>query len=310
MDEKDVRIFCDIAFRDLSYNASTQRHVSPSEIGRKLGLDEKTVRSRIKKMEDEGFIKFYQAIPSPSLLGLSHLSLHRFEAMNIVTKQKIIQGVQQTPNILEVLDYIGPTVSIDIAGTSPEQVQKTADGIAARFELTKSNLGMREARDPGVKTERLDWQLIQKLRFDARMSTSELAESLRITPRMAEYRTDKLLDAGALLIRAVINTQRQEGLVFFELELSIDPPARGRVVDGLQRKYGEKLWSVKSPSPNLLLANMFGFTLGEPEEAALDAHGYSGVKYCHLLILKEALEPLRPNWVDAIIEERVDAKLL
>ncbi len=122
---------------------------------------------------------------------------------------------------------------------------------------------------------------------------------------MAEYRTNKLLDTGALLIRAVINTQKQEGLVFYELELSVDAAKKGNVVDHLHQKYGEKLWSVNSPSPGVLLANMFGFTLGEPEEAALDAFEYDGVRYCHLLILKEAIEPVRPNWVDALIDERV-----
>ncbi len=57
MDAKDVRIFCEIAFKDLSYRADTQRHVSPTEIGRKLSLDERTVRTRITKMEEDGFIR-------------------------------------------------------------------------------------------------------------------------------------------------------------------------------------------------------------------------------------------------------------
>ena len=281
--------------------------MSPTEIGRKLSLDEKTIRARIKKMEDDGFIKYYQAMPSLALFGLGFLSFHRFEAMNIVTKKKIIDSVQKTPNIVEAVDYIGPTVSVDIAGSTPEQAEDAANGIARRFELTKSNLGVRTAREPGVKVDRLDWQLIQKLRFDARTTATELAKSLGITPRMAEYRIEKLLDSGALLIRAVINTQKQEGLVFYEMEFSVDAAARSNVIDTLRRKYGEKLWSVNSPSPGVILANMFAFTLGEPEEAALGSLEQKGVNYCKLLILKEVIEPASPNWVDALIETRSQA---
>ena len=307
MDAKDVRIFCEIAFRDLSYNASTQRHVSPTEIGRKLALDEKTVRARIKKMEDDGFIKYYQAMPSFALFGLRVLGLYRFKALNIATKLKIIQTVQDTSRIVEAVDYIGPTVSIDIAGETNEQVQAAAEKLAQRFELTAQNLGMRTVLDPNVRMDNLDWELVQELRYDARMLTTDIAKSLSVTPRMVEYRTDKLLDSGALLIRAVINTQKQAGLIFYELELSIDEAKRRGVIEKLRQQHGEKLWSVNSPSPVTVLANIFGFNLGEPEEAALSATSIEGVRYCNLFILKEVIEPGKSNWVDGLIREKVVA---
>ncbi len=307
MDVKDVRIFCEIAFRDLSYNATTQRHVSPTEIGRKLGLDEKTVRGRITNMEEDGFIKYYQALPSLSLFGLGFITLYRFEAINIATKRKLMWGVHEIPKIVEAVDYIGPTVSIDIAGQAPEEIQTAADNIAGRFELNEFNLGTRTVRDPGFRMDRLDWQLIQKLRYDARMTTADMAKSLTVTPRMAEYRLDKMLDSGALLIRAVIDTQKQAGLIFYEMELSVDEEKRGGVIGRLKQLYGEKLYSVSSPSSGLVLASMFGFNLGEPEDSASASSEIEGVKYCHLLILKEFVEPRKSNWVDRSIAEKLDA---
>jgi len=306
LDAKDVRIFCEIAFRDLSYNATTQRHVSPSTIGRKLGLDEKTVRARIKKMEDDGFIKYYQAMPSLALLGLGFVSLFRFEAMNIATKQKVLQNVLQIPNIVEAVDYLGPTISVDIAGETQDGVQHTADGIAATSELRELSLGTRTVRDPGVRMDKLDWQLIQELRYDARMTTADIAKSLLVTPRMAEYRIDKLLDSGALLIRAVINPQKQSGLIFYEIELSVDEGMKGKVIEGLRTQYGEKLCSVNSPSPGMVLANLFDFSLSGPEDSSLAAQRLGGVNYCHLLILKEVVEPPRSNWLDRLIGQKLE----
>jgi len=307
VDAKDVRIFCEIAFRDLSYNASTQRHVSPTEIGRKLGLDEKTVRARITKMEEDGFIKYYQALPSLALFGLKVITLYRFEALNLATKQKLIEAIQKVPNVVEAFDYIGQAVSIDIAGATADDVGQSAGKIAERFELFQRNLGTRAIRDPHDTLDRLDWQLIQKLRYDARMTTAYLSNSLSITPRMAEYRVNKLLDSGALLIRAVVNTQKQAGLVFYEMELSVDETKRSSVIGRLQEQHGEKLWSVNSPSPGVVLANLFDFTLAEPEESTVYAQTFEGVKYCHLLILKEVLEPAPSSWLDTFISEKVEA---
>ncbi|MBI3860200.1 MAG: Lrp/AsnC family transcriptional regulator [Thaumarchaeota archaeon] len=306
MDAKDVRIFCDIAFRDLSYSASVQRHVSPSEIGRKLGLYEKTVRYRIKKMEEDGFIKYYQALPSLSLFGYGSITVYRFEALNLATKQRVVESTQKIQNVVEVGDYIGPFASVDIAGTTDDDAKATADKIAGRFELTQLNLGTRPIRDPHDTLDRLDWQIVQGLRYDARKTTTELSEDLSITPRMAEYRINKLLDSGALLIRAVVNIQKQAGLVFYEVELSVDEARRSPIIAILQDQYGEKLWSVNSPSPGLILVNLFGFTLAEPEESALSALKIEGVKYCRLFMLKEVLEPKRPNWLDTLIAQKVD----
>jgi DNA-binding Lrp family transcriptional regulator len=304
LDETDVRIFCEMAFKDLSYNAFAERHVSPSSIGKKLRLDEKTVRVRIKKMEDDGFIKYYQATPSLALFELKTVRLCRFEAYNIATKYGVLDSVQRMPRVVEVLDYLGPAVSVSIAGRSSESIQQVADEIAGRFELTKVNLGDRATREPTTRLDRLDWQLVQRLRYDARSNTKDVSEALSITPRMAEYRIEKLLSSGALSVRAMIDTQKQEGLIFYELEMSVDAAKRDSVIGRITERYGERVWSLQ-PNGGVLLVNLFAFNLGEPEEAAMDSMKLEGVRRCSPFVLKEIVEPRRPSWIDDLIQERI-----
>ena len=135
MDARDVRIFCEIAFKGLDYDSFTDRRVSPLAIGRKLGLDEKTVRMRVKKMEDDGFIKYYQAMPSLALFQLKNIKTYRYEALNIATKHRVIRYVQDLPFIVEAIDYLGSVVSINITGTSTGEIDQVASGLANRFEL-------------------------------------------------------------------------------------------------------------------------------------------------------------------------------
>lgn len=307
MDAKDVRIFCEMAFKDLNYSAFTSRHINPSAIARKLGLDEKTVRVRVKNMEDKGFIKYYQAMPSVSLLGLKSIGSYRFEAVNIATKHRVVENVQQVPYVVEAFDYLGPVAAVTIAGASSHEVQLVANGIAKRFELNKMHLGDRVVREPLSRPDKLDWQIIKKLRYDARGTSKEIADALQITPRMAGYRITKLLDSGAVLIRAVINTQKQEGMIFYELEISVDDARQNAVARQVSEMYGEKLWSMQTSTAGILLANLFGFTLGEPEEAVMSLLKVEGVHWCSLFILKEIIEPRRPNWIDKLIEEKIAA---
>jgi DNA-binding Lrp family transcriptional regulator len=294
-----------MAFRDLGYGGISTRDVSPSDVASRLRMDKKTVRLRIKKMEDTGFIKYYQATPDLALFGLRSQGLYRFDAMNITTKYGVLEHTQGLPGVVEVFDYLGPTISVSIAGASSINVQQLADGIAARFELNKLSLGDRSIRERHSRPDRLDWQIISKLRYDARCSSTEVADALSITPRMAGYRIDKLLDSGAVFLRAVINTQKQEGLIFYELGISIDEQRRGTISRQLEEKFQAKLWSMRLPAPGFLLANLFGFTLAEPEEAAMQLTKAEGVRSCSISILKEVIEPVRPNWIDALIQKEI-----
>jgi DNA-binding Lrp family transcriptional regulator len=305
LDAKDVRIFCEIAFKGLDYDSFTDRRVSPLAIGRKLRLDEKTVRIRVKKMEDDGFIKYYQATPSLALFQLKDIITYRFEALNIATKHRVIEYIQELPYIVEAIDYLGQVVSVNITGTSSEEIDQLASRIAYRFELYKWLLGGRRIREPKSAVDRLDWQIIQELRYDALSGVKELSESLSLTPRMIEYRIKKLLGSDILLVRAIINSQKQQGLIFYELEMSVDEAKRYDVIKRLSEVYAEKLWSVRTLAAEILLANFFAFTLAEPEEAYVNTLKLEGVRSCSLFIFKEIVEPKRPNWMDGLIEQKI-----
>lgn len=305
MDAKDVRIFCEIAFKGLDYDSFTDRRVSPLAIGRKLRLDEKTVRVRVKKMEDDGFIKYYQAMPSLALFQLKNMNTYRFEALNIATKHRVIEHVQELPFIVEAIDYLGQVVSVSITGTSSKEIDQVASGLTNRFELYKWILGSHIIKEPVSVADRLDWKIIQELRYDALSGVKELSESLSITPRMVEYRIKKLLGSDMLLVRAIINSQKQQGLIFYELEMSVDETKRYEVIKRLSEIYAEKLWSIRTLAAGVLLANFFAFTLAEPEEAYVNTLELEGVRSCSLFIFKETVEPKRPNWMDDLIEQKI-----
>jgi DNA-binding Lrp family transcriptional regulator len=305
LDAKDVRIFCEIAFKGLDYDSFTDRRVSPLAIGRKLGLDEKTVRVRVKKMENDGFIKYYQVMPSLALFQLKNMNTYRFEALNIATKHQVMKYIQELPFIVEASDYLGQVASISISGTSSEEIDQVSAGLVNRFELYKWILGSRIIKEPVSIADRLDWQIIQELRYDALSGVKELSESLSITPRMIEYRIKKLLGSGMVLVRAIINSQKQQGLIFYELEMSVDETKQYDVIKRLSEIYAEKLWSVRTLAAGVLLGNFFAFTLAEPEEVYVNTLKLEGVRSCSLFIFKETIEPKRPNWIDGLIEQKI-----
>ena len=307
MDSTDVRIFCEMAFMDPTYEQFEERHPSAADLGKKLGLDKKTVRVRVNRMEESGFIKYYQATPNLALFGMRVISLFRFEALNLPTKNAIVNHLHGVPRLVEATDYLGPFLTGSMAGSTREEARNGADYLASRYELGTVALGSRAIKGPVSRIDNLDWHIIRGLRYDARSSDKDLAEALSVTQRMVGYRVSKLLRSGAIRTKAVIDPQKQAGLVFYELELAIDPERRGAISRWLKEKHGNRLWNLNSPMADIILASLFCFTIAEPEESVIEALKLEGVRRCLLFILKEVIEPKRPNWIDSLIESRLQS---
>lgn len=135
----------------------------------------------------------------------------------------------------------------------------------------------------------------------------EIADALSVTQRMVAYRVRRLLVSGAVQTRAVIDPKRQAGLVFYELELLVDPKKKSALTSWLRERHGEALWNLKTPAPDVILVSLFCFTLADPEDSVIETLAQDGVKRCFLFILKEIMEPRRPNWIDSLIELRINS---
>ena len=53
------------------------------------------------------------------------------------------------------------------------------------------------------------------------------------------------------------------------------------------------------------LANLFAFTLAEPEAAYVNVLKLEGVRSCSIFIFKEIVEPKRQNWMDDLIDQKI-----
>jgi DNA-binding Lrp family transcriptional regulator len=247
-------------------------------------------------------------MPNLALFGMRVISLFRFEALNLSTKKAIVNHLHEVPRLVESSDYLGPFLTGSIAGSTREEARNGADYLASRYELGTVVLGSRTIKEPVSRIDSLDWQIIKGLRYDAKSSDRDLAERLSVTERMVGYRVSKLLRLGAIRTKAVIDPRRQAGLVFYELELAIDPQKRGTISRWLEEKHRDRLWNLSSPMADVILASLFCFTIAEPEESAIETLEVEGVKRCQLFMLKEVIEPKRPNWIDTLIESRLQSQ--
>jgi DNA-binding Lrp family transcriptional regulator len=309
LDASDVRIFCEMAFKYVDYNGHSDRRVSPTEIGKKLGLDEKTVRLRVTRLEEEGFIKYYQALPNLALFGYSELCSLILEAPDVQSKHAALQRLLRAPSVVEVDDFQGPMLSVGVGAISQEKARSSISAAASEVGLKVHPNGLeRKTRPPSLQPNRLDWRILQSLRYDALRPTKGISDSLSISYRMTEYRISRLLDSRVFFVTALLNPKKQQGIIFYGLTLIVDPKFQSRLLSQLKEVHGEKVWLAGAPDDHTVFVNLFSLTSGEPEDALLEASKLEGVRQCFLMIHRERFEPDRPSWIDRGIEEKIGGR--
>ena len=81
--------------------------LSYAEIGRRVGLSSPAVQERVRRMEDAGIIKGYRADINPAKIGFPIIAISRLRQVNGKDRQKVIEILQNTPEILESVDITG-----------------------------------------------------------------------------------------------------------------------------------------------------------------------------------------------------------
>lgn len=294
-----------MGYKYLDYPGKSRRP-SAKDIGTKLGIAERTVRLRIKKMEQEGFIQYYEVIPNLSIFDLPLACLFSFQVDDIRQKQHALEQLSKADHIIEISDMIGGNFGATFAVSSEKDVEQVTQKLMKLTNTSKVvHSSNRWFTTPKFSLGKLDWKLIKALRYDALRSTHEIATDLEITNRMADYRITRLLESKAVVIRAVISARDRQGIILYNLILFLDPGMKEKIMDIFSKKYKNNIFLVLTPPGPMLALGLFSSSIGEAEDTLLDSLSIPGVKNGNLFFFKNDVAIQRPSWIEKIIEKKI-----
>ncbi len=294
-----------MSFKYFDYPGKNRRP-SPREIGIKLGLDERTVRLRTAKMEKEGFIQYYQTIPNLWLLGNPIASLYNFQATSIKAKRDALKKARGEDDVIDIADFLGIGFGLTISARTEQQGHERAKRIAEHIDIkTFQATPPRQFPQPRRSLDKLDWQIIKALRYNALRRTKEIAKELGTTYRMIDYAIGKLSESRALSTRAIINASEPKGIIFHSLTLSLDEKLRYRTISKLREDYGKRVWWDFSPREHPITLFLFATSVARAEDDLIEALSRPGVLDGSMTIFKGWVEPERPSWIDRRVEQMI-----
>jgi DNA-binding Lrp family transcriptional regulator len=207
LDDLDMRII-----RELGGSPLWNVRESYSNISRKLGVDEETVRMRVNRAKEHGFIPEWRMMVNPLLINCheAHLDL---EVRDEPRKANAISKIKAVDGVYYINDFRGKEISVGMFYEDDESLERNVLLIESICESPKLAFWDSPFPRPDVQMSHLDWRIIEAMRDDARRDLEDVAKSLGVSARTVQRRLTAMKDGKAVYLLRPPNVSVVGGLM-------------------------------------------------------------------------------------------------
>lgn len=203
---------------------------SYSSISRRLGVDEETVRMRVNRAKEHGFIPAWRMMVNPLLIDCRQANLElevkdEQGKVNAIAKTKAVDGV------IAIVDFRGKEISVLMHYEDDQSLSRRVQLIESVCESGKSALWDSLFPRPDVRMSRLDWRIIAAMWEDAWKDLEEVARLLGVSARTVQRRLTAMREGKAVYLLRPPNVSVVGGLMCNFLVCS--DPKKKRAADSL-----------------------------------------------------------------------------
>jgi DNA-binding Lrp family transcriptional regulator len=253
-----------------------------------LRVDQGTIRSRMKKLRDQGTLKGWYLGISPALTGDS--VVHAWlEVEHESDKSRLIDELVSVPGVERACNYLGPRISAVLLYREQKDLELSLKCIAIS---TRSNKLFHAPGAPGVPHQEIDESdaaIIQSLREDPWKPYAAVAKELRFSAKTVKRRATRLFESGGMYVVPDLDLKTLQGAIPAELVVSYRS-------DELKAEATERIAS--HLTGELIFSHVSGlrgyFALAVPNVSMVEAIGrwvgqQSGVLGVHMEVLQDVV---------------------
>jgi DNA-binding Lrp family transcriptional regulator len=208
-------------------------------IARDLGVDQSTVRARMRRFRESGVLRGWTLGVYPGNDGM-HVG-QAWLGVQESNKAGVIDALLSSNDVERVCSYFGPTLSFIFlfqGGTDPkprleELIERAGPGVTLLSQAVVQ-VASRPLRE-------MDVSIIQSLHDDPWKSYQRIAKEVRASSKTVARRVAKLSEEGAIYLLPVIDLKALQGVIPAELVVEYSSPktkeaATSRIVSRIGRE--------------------------------------------------------------------------
>ncbi len=301
LDELDMRIL-----RELDSPNSPQWNVRPSfaEISRKLGVDEETVRLRVKRARERGAFPTWRLMVNPHVLECDAVTLE-IEVDAEARKAKVVSQLRLVDGVTKIHDYRGKGLQVTVYSHPGEPLARKLRLIESICGSPHSALWTSRFPKPSMRMTKTDWKIVNALREDAGRDLGDVAASLGISVRTVQRRLVRMKEAKAIFLAGAPNVGAVVGLVCCFVVFCPDGRAK-TAVDAVIRSGFSRVGHIDSSPERYSVLGMPCENFAQAEAALERLKAIHGVEQADMRVIKEAI--LVQDWLKSEMERRISAQ--
>ncbi|HSA97858.1 MAG TPA: winged helix-turn-helix transcriptional regulator [Candidatus Nitrosotenuis sp.] len=275
---------------------------SDRQIGNKIGISGAAVKSRIKKMIQNGMIENFTLKIEPPVLGYNLLYI-------VITGQDIDEILKQVGLIGDPFLVVPCVGGITVCGiVVKENVQQKIE-IMKNLMKGVRVLSIFEAVNPGVRSDliKTDLEIINQLMKNPIMRIDELAKSTKLSTKTVARSLKKLQNDEAIQFTLIYNPAKFDQYIPFAVLAWIDG-SLNETLNVLKKEFSDYFLQKPFIAKNQIVLFLYSNNIFELDNITHRVRNVKGVSSADLFIPKKIELPQR--WIkDTIKSSKSSGKL-
>lgn len=270
------------------------------KIAERLGVDEETVRNRIKHLRDSGFLLGYRLLPNPALLE-RRLASVRIEFKDREAKQAEIPRLAKMEGVVNIGSTYDNSVLVTLFADEAQGSSKIVE-MGGKGEVTwvpGLEIGMTTFR-----MTQLDWEIVSLLLRDAEKKLDEIAKQVNVSTRSVKRRLNMMMKETAIFTMPMVDLRKTQG-ISYQLRVQSEQGKKSEVEKSVAAKIGNVIFRA-SDSQN---ASIFGFTganVAEGNDILEWVKEQPGVRSATMTIAERVVQVF--DWIESEVGRRLTIK--
>ena len=254
------------------------------DVARNLGIDEETVRNRLRRLKETGFLVGWRLLPNPALFGRASVMQHlTFDSP--VTKRDALSQSKHADGVVVVASLYGADLLVTLYDDGELSSSRRLSALGSKSGPAEWH-GM-SLPPTSFRMTPTDWRVVSLMLRDAEKSVAEVAAEVRVSMRTVKRRLDSMMAASAIFIVPMIDQAKSTGVSYQVLVES--EKGRKSEVDRLVTSTIENLVFKTADSSDTLIFGFAGKNVAEGKELLDLLTKRPGVKSVRINIVEEVV---------------------
>src|SRR3989454_1909178 len=282
LDSVDVRILRELLQGQAAAPMNSQFRKSYESVAKRVGVDEETVRNRVKGYHRSGFIKDWRTVLNPTLLRAGEIVLW-LDVNPPTAKADVVEKIRLMPGVILIGHFYGTLLGIVLRYHDESAVSRQIELIRRVAEVDTFVVAKVPFPRCVISLGKTDWGILRALQREPRKPCAAIATELGLSSRTVKRRMQRMIDEAAIFGFPSLNPRAAEGAIMATMLITYAAEQKREVDETIGTHLESCLWHVFHMLPyrtgdplvcgfNLILPNV-----GEAEDVLRWAKRLPGI---------------------------------